>query len=691
MKLNFFPLQYDIMRIKGSSLLNLIQNKEMIPLDLLVREAVQNSLDAAGKGSSAVHAAFNIFDHSSLNFSNIFDQFPENALSIKQDLTGKTLEIRDTGTTGLTGPISSADRKSGNFTKLVYEITNPQEKSESGGSWGIGKTVYFRMGIGLVVFYSRVKLAKGRYEERLAACFVEDEKEANRLVKKAPIGIAWWGGQNIHKHNTVWPSACTDVNEISAFLQGLDIKRFKGDESGTSILIPCLKRDLIPSAAEDEENDTSNSNQIRSAWYGGFEGYLESAVQRWYSPRLNNYHFPYGPALTASINGKKIGNEQLYPINMFVQKISNSVYSGNSDSSYGFKIFTKEISLKNVFEGSSVAGTAAAVNLTRKQLNMIPPENEFSPFVHLLNDENTGQPYPPIVGYFRKPGMIIKWNDNGWVKNTTSVSDDSIILGLFIPHSNQKLKKEISDRLKVKTIEEYLRSCEKADHSSWQDIAGYTIIKRIKTNFTKILNNDFFPEEETASEVSSNLSLSRMLAGALLPEGFGSDVRYNRRENAEKKATLFSKRQSHASFKITDLRYANNEIYAEWELFWGAGDASHHAIEIGIAGDGTVLSPKAWYEEKALGEFPFSFNRFAVSRILELKSNNTKKCSLECFNGADEVEANYYIKLAPENARKIVISENESFKCSGFVFQGSFILSKSNGLSELHPAIRLVD
>ncbi len=73
-------------------------------------------------------------------------------------------------------------------SKLVLNLGDPQEKAGAGGSWGLGKTVYFRVGIGLVVFYSRIKLGAEKYMSRLIACFVESEGSSKRRLAEASMG-----------------------------------------------------------------------------------------------------------------------------------------------------------------------------------------------------------------------------------------------------------------------------------------------------------------------------------------------------------------------------------------------------------------------------------------------------------------------------------------------------------------------
>ena len=89
------------------------------------------------------------------------------------------LEIRDLKTSGLTGCIRKADIKKedhGNFFKLIYDTGKRQTQAGAGGNWGFGKSVYYRVGIGIVIFYSRIKNETG-YESRLIVTLVEDESK----------------------------------------------------------------------------------------------------------------------------------------------------------------------------------------------------------------------------------------------------------------------------------------------------------------------------------------------------------------------------------------------------------------------------------------------------------------------------------------------------------------------------------
>ena len=149
----------------GSSLLRLIQNNKTPVLDLLVRESVQNSLDAHKPGAKSVTVEFLTGNFSSRRLGNELDGITDALARRFPEDKCQYLAVCDSDTVGLTGEMDYRKVKNnnyGNLLKLVYEICKPQEAEGAGGSWGLGKTVYFRIGIGLVIYYSRIDEGNGK-------------------------------------------------------------------------------------------------------------------------------------------------------------------------------------------------------------------------------------------------------------------------------------------------------------------------------------------------------------------------------------------------------------------------------------------------------------------------------------------------------------------------------------------------
>ena len=232
------------MSMSGSSVLSSIQNNSMSTIDLMIRESLQNSLDAGIDNIGiyrSVDVNYTIGKFTKTNLTNELEGISVDLKNKIKETECSFISIEDKNTVGLNGKIkySDAKEKYGNFRKLVYEIAKPQTKEDAGGSWGYGKTVYFRVGIGLVVFYTRFK-ENGEYIERLACTYIEDETKYNSLlhnIKRNDRGIAWFGDE---QNGSPYPIENHDY--ISNFLKIFDLRCYAGRETGTKIIIPFINK-----------------------------------------------------------------------------------------------------------------------------------------------------------------------------------------------------------------------------------------------------------------------------------------------------------------------------------------------------------------------------------------------------------------------------------------------------------------
>lgn len=509
----------------GSSLLRLIQNNEMPVLDLFVRESVQNSLDAGIKNNPDcryVDVSFltGDFDHY---------RFKENLEGIQKALMKRFpgrrysfLAVRDYNTTGLTGPMHFNDVKDnqyGNLLKLVYEISKPQEQSEAGGSWGLGKTVYFRIGIGMVLYYSRIK-ENGAYSSRLAVTLVENEKSQNSMIPSykgmSRRGIAWWGEET--GENRTQP--LTDEAQIQRILTCFNIEPYKKDETGTTVVIPYIDQDrLLDNTIQDSEDPDR-----RPYWTKNIRSYLRIAVQRWYAPRLNNALYPYGLFLQTRIDGQQLAFEDMEPEFKIIQALYNR--SNNVENPMGIlhdynrgAIRRIDINLRGDLN-SQTAGTVSFFQADRTLLKMNPPDNLPSPYV-FFNVENRDDGNRPIICYTRKPGMIVEYQTVGkWADDIPLTDPDHFLFAVFVLNSENTLKNR--DDL---TLEEYVRKGELADHASWMDYSTGkirpTIISKIQKNIIKKIK-DSFVENSEKPDSKLNSGLGKLFGDLLLPpDGFG--------------------------------------------------------------------------------------------------------------------------------------------------------------------------
>lgn len=495
----------------GATLLKLIQNTTLPVIDLIVREGLQNSLDAAKEDAKSVQVNFIT---GSCRRSEADKIFTGVAAALQAALPGESMDflaLRDLGTTGLTGPLKEADyidgSDRGNLRKLIYEICQAQTGADKGGSWGLGKTVFFRTGIGIVMYYSRIKTSKG-YEERLAATLIEDESDAGSLLRRANLkrgklfaGVAWWGQKDAEETDT-WPIA--DEKEIHDILSIFGIAPYTDEETGTTVIVPYIdKRKLCANA------NTAGEDSVLAKW--NLEDFIAMAVQRWYLPRLYNPRYSYGPWLDFRLNGKKYRPGDREPFFMIMQELYNTAASDG-----------KKIRVQSAFEdeGSKFAGWLNIRKITRDDLGTLTP--------HLLinkAEEGECEDVPPIVGFCRKAGMVINYDTDGaWTARVPHSRKGEYVVAFFVLNSDIKLLG--TDGM---TLDNYVRGAENADHMNWKDNQlgdrPCTIVSRMQKNAAKKLMEEARPQEPTG-ELKSDNRLKRKLGELLLPpKGFGNRPR----------------------------------------------------------------------------------------------------------------------------------------------------------------------
>ena len=609
----------------GSAFLKTLQDNSIPLLDLLIRESIQNSLDASTNEKDFVKVDYleGVFNKSKLN--SVFDSLEEPLNNRFKNNNYDFLAVRDYNTVGLTGPLEYADIKNneyGNFFKLVYEISKPQVKAGSGGSWGYGKTIFFRIGIGLVIFYTRI-YENGHYQSRLAATYVEDETQKNCILpeyqNQSRRGIAWWGKKT--GENTTRP--LLDETEINKILSIFDLQPYKENETGTTIIIPYINEDELL------HHNVVTSDTVLPEWYSSISEYLNLAIQRWYAPRLNNLNYPKYMKLSylkAAVNGKTVAGDSIYPIFRYIKELYNYTFSMEKRSIVFNEekidtVNSKIISLQGDYSSQN-AGTLVYLKLNSQQLKMVRPDNIPSPFLLIYNIEdtsNTGN--RPIICYTRKPGMIVNYETSetkgGWVDHSVLLPDDEFVFGIFVLNSSNAINNSEYN------FEEYVRKSEMAVHNSWEDhtiiVDGHkeklTIINRIKAKVKGELTKVYGPSKNTLEFRQINGELSDFFGKMLLPEtGFGDNPSLPEKKKSTKNSIA---RNKTATFKIIPEKtlYEKENITFVMEASISK-KVSNISIAINIASETTAdgISLTEW-EENLLLNKPFEFEEIQVCSL----------------------------------------------------------------------------
>ena len=513
----------------GSGALKALQNDSLPEIDLLVREAIQNSSDASLKvDADRFDVNFTIGTFNPLKFNAELGSLKAILDKHYPEESADYLEIRDMRTTGLTGPVrlSELDREDhGNYFKLVFDTGKEQTASssgEAGGSWGYGKSVYYRVGIGLVLFYSQIAVDDS-FEERMIFSLTEHETDSSSLLKEIvsdSVGRAWWGRKDEQNPKELLP--ITNASEIESILNIFGVSRFKPGQTGTAIIIPYINRDRLLNGIFPDDCGISEDEKAMCSWNDSVEEYLELAVQKWYAPKVFNKHladYSEQKWLAVRINGNAIKDNTMRPFFQLVQELYISALACNAN-----KVFKSEkfdciecVPVPSARVEGQKTGHVAYARIKQTQLSangsMIKPYTYLRLFSKSpLND--------PIVMFARTPGLVLDYKIDGkWAKGLIKPEDDDeYIVAFYVPNCSVKIKNDkAAGEYAGKSFGEYLRKCEKSDHMDWDDKSNLTIVSNLKAQVVAKINSGIRSEEQSPVEGTAS-KLSGKLGRKLLPK-----------------------------------------------------------------------------------------------------------------------------------------------------------------------------
>lgn len=650
------------MDMSGKALLRAIQNNNMPLLDLLVRESVQNSLDAAIEGTEVVRVDFGIGQFSSMKLASELEGITDSINEKYGNSICDYIFVRDRNTDGLTGPMHFSDKSSTekrNLLKLVYEIAKPQENKGAGGSWGYGKTIYFRVGIGLVLYYSRIKDGS-QYQSRLAACLVEDEKRPDALLSRPELdshrGLAWWGKKYEFEsagRTETGTVPITDEYEIEEFLDIFGIKPFSGKKTGTAVIIPYIDEGrLLKNNISDEMKNVP--------WLSSVDEYLRIASQRWYVGRLNNPEYRNvlkQPWLQVTVNGEGLTKQEMAEPFREIQELYNLALNGTQcDDDY----HCQPIRLFKYFK-SPVAGHIAYRMYTPEEMGITPPVNNPSPFIFVKNEDGTDD-YKDgdiIISYFRKPGMAVTYDTAGeWVNKIKCNNEKTgnILIAVFVLNSkNRFADPSIKD---LETIEDYFRASERADHTSWYDInvndTYPRLLAKIQQGVRKKINDTYKEAVEVKEERSS--SLSKMFGEFLLPpQGFGKRAG---RSSGSGGSSVTVVRHKNVKINVRDRDIVIRDNIMRLPLIIEAEkEVSESSFILEVGADGKNIPVSQWQDKVGI-EIPF---RIKEMRVKTIQSERRKVG--EKYKFTDELKNDSLV---------IKLLHNSYGDCYGFSFSSGY-------------------
>lgn len=545
----------------GSSARRVIQNNSIPNLDLIIREAVQNSMDAAIDTHTPVDMNFMTGDFSTRTLANEFEGISDALINKFPFATSNFLAIADKNTVGLTGDLyGDMEDKTvkQNLGKLVFNILIPQDQLHAGGSWGAGKTVYFRIGTGIVIYYSRIKKDDGLYEERLIASLVEDETKKNGLLSNYKnIGIAFFGDIDSSR-NVDSSRAITDKQYIHSFLSIFNISPYENDETGTIIIIPFVNYESLLSSNRLEGEE-------KYWWETGVDHYIKASLLRWYFPRFSNSH--PSSKLNAYVNGDKV----VFDSQCEIFRKYKELYENRNNKHKNSWFRVEDITKHNQKYGTFIYGV-----VTKDELGIIKYHLP-NPYQYTLNDlSNSEDNTFALVGYTRKHGLIINYEMIDGVKNP----EDGYIIGLFVLNDGV-VSTEVFNNI---DLEEYIRKSEQADHNRWDDhaiegkesLGKPRIVIHIKNRIKNILKSNYTTNAPVSGDASMDMSFASIFGKLLLPdENFGNAGSAKEphkinggggggRTRSQSGKTVKQKGKNTA--KLLSIEYGNNSLTLKYDI-----------------------------------------------------------------------------------------------------------------------------
>ena len=676
----------------GHAALEELNDNRNSGIDLLVREAIQNSADAASQTSHLARIDFQFNDFRVDSLQNILDPVTlKRWRELGKPSEGVSLAIRDYGN-GLSGFASLAEvpkdkhgrpvESLGNFIKLTKTIGQAQDRQKAGGAFGVGKTIFYRISELPVMFYSRFKGEDQKYHERLLLCMIEDEENrdkkssrdaVDRTLLQNATGFAWWGKR---KGEEILPIEDDDAR-LAEILEKVSVKRYTGKNTGTTIFMPFVRSGQLPAnPGADDGGATSNP-----PWLSGTSDQKEAlckftrfAIQRWYAPRLGETDYPHGPGLDIFVNQKKVLVDK--PLFQLVKDLYWSLLGRQCDDR------TKKIDIltKNILQGSSEAGILAIVKI---------PNGD--PLLRMRDDggdypapEVQAADYPrgmrrPIIALVRSPGMIVSFQCDGdpWV-NGIEEDTDSKIVGVFVLNSTAVLRDEFAPSESTSSkllLEDYVRFNEGHAHNRWEDERGLKnaecpdLFRKLISTVSRKINNEFYSKDVDDGNRGGAELVSAELAKLLLPQGFGT--------GGGGGGNLRTKRGGSPALEVnsTDFEKGSALVVA---FTVNTGSAKSFYVSLSAASESGAISLDGWQNNISDTPFPFCIEALETTTI-KIVGKSGKSAKFEnIINKANRAFSNDSIKLELVDQARIKFSSLTLQKMDARCIEGKIRITVSD-------------
>jgi len=481
-------------------------------MSVFLRETAQNAWDARLKPEGDVDFSVEIGTFTTARSKKIKSEvFPVTAYAAKLTENihsfcepGKPYVIvRDANTIGLAGPTeANAPGRRRNFTSFIRNVGQDEAASTAsgrGGTFGFGKTVFFRVSKARTfIAYSRTEDAEGHTVSRLMGVSLSRVNDTLHQY----TGRHWWGvapaGQERKQgfNQPLTGKAADDLAEAIGFT------RYAEKSSGTSIMV------IGPEFGLSEEQDLWESAEGR----GRIAQLMQETLTFWYWPRSMGGGERKG-RLNASIHaeGKALpisATEAKYPIPVFADcfaALQEKLGGEDPDPNLYVKIFE----IKGRAQRLGLLAIAKRAYRKRETHAIDLVENHpLRAMIQAGDDEKNGAETNPSchhVALIREPGQVVRY-----LPTVECTQNGMEYAAVFLLAPNGKDKDE---------IREHIKKSEPPSHDDWSKEERWAQL--IVSEVSRCVASFAAPPSATQGSISDRAGKISLLLGNLWDSGEG--------------------------------------------------------------------------------------------------------------------------------------------------------------------------
>lgn len=277
--------------VTGDGIRNQLGRPKLNNFEILVRESIQNSWDARVDDGIQYKITFKQLGENASRWQQLIGTIPGADTIEAQNFDPETwvLIISDRSTSGLGGPLRSDEKipsgVSADFVQFLRNIGEPRDKKLGGGTYGFGKSIYYRISSASTILVDTQTLESGPNQRRLMGASISGPfVDANGI---RCTGRHWWGQV---ENNVAMPILGQKAADFAA---RLGLPGFNDNTTGTDIVIVAPDLEL-----DDLKGDIAElSKRIRAyiywhAWPKLYSGKDSASVNARITFNDHDIHMP---------------------------------------------------------------------------------------------------------------------------------------------------------------------------------------------------------------------------------------------------------------------------------------------------------------------------------------------------------------------------------------------------------------